>query len=632
MRRLAVCFRGDFRSWEHTKDFIFKAYEDGSYDQVDYYICTYEIIVHAYRTVYPIDGHYTTGSRPHPNTLLYETKLDVDSIKKDFEGRNLISVDIIDENTRERSIANQFYLMYKCNIAKRLHEIKNGFRYDCVVSTRPDLLIRNNDYRKYSPGLLNKNTIITEQDAIGYKVQFAQDIQFYAESATMDALTQIYHLFDTNFVEHLHAHLFLAKYLNKTSIAYYYPRDIYSLYRKDGLNHIAIDDDPELKNCTSIEGNWHGQVNLKIPEIINDTITKSNYTNNKDDYMIILSSLVPQCIFEILNPYKRTVSELEKKLSNSEIRNNKLKLICEKSQEIFNMEFLNHIKEKYKNFNIICNTIYSLEHTALILSILDITPYVSKVIFETDNYTIVKELNGFSGSNIYLVKHNENFIVRKVNNIDRNYNKLKTLYDAGFLVPKIINKQNNILDMEYISGLDIKTFLKINNPALITEFIIDTINKFKNTDFGINDYTEIYINDLSWINETHNLPFTSNELIEKLPKYVQSSQYHGDLTFDNIIYKNPSFYMIDAITGNYNSWIFDIAKLRQDLDGKWFIRKSSDEFQSELFVIKKELVINFPEAFDDYIYILMLLRVYKYTKENTKEQLLILSEIKRLWK
>jgi hypothetical protein len=78
--------------------------------------------------------------------------------------------------------------------------------------------------------------------------------------------------------------------------------------------------------------------------------------------------------------------------------------------------------------------------------------------------------------------------------------------------------------------------------------------------------------------------------------------------------------------------IFDIAKLRQDLDGKWFIRKSSDEFQSELFVIKKELVINFPEAIDDYIYILMLLRVYKYTKENTKEQLLILSEIKRLWK
>jgi hypothetical protein len=91
--------------------------------------------------------------------------------------------------------------------------------------------------------------------------------------------------------------------------------------------------------------------------------------------------------------------------------------------------------------------------------------------------------------------------------------------------------------------------------------------------------------------------------------------------------------MIDPSTGPYDSWIFDIAKLRQDLDGKWFIRngKQSD-LEIELTQIKESLKQYFPEAFDDYLYILMLLRVYKYSQHYSTEQMFLLEEIKKLWK
>ena len=90
--------------------------------------------------------------------------------------------------------------------------------------------------------------------------------------------------------------------------------------------------------------------------------------------------------------------------------------------------------------------------------------------------------------------------------------------------------------------------------------------------------------------------------------------------------------MIDCSTGEYNSWVFDLAKMRQDLDAKWFIRNSNVKLDSNLLTIKNNLKEEFPEAFDDSIYILMLLRVFQYAKPETYEHKLILMEIKKLWK
>jgi tRNA A-37 threonylcarbamoyl transferase component Bud32 len=247
---------------------------------------------------------------------------------------------------------------------------------------------------------------------------------------------------------------------------------------------------------------------------------------------------------------------------------------------------------------------------------------------------VIHEFKGFSGSKILLIYSLTDFIIRKIDNVERNYEKLKILKDNNFLVPKIINKEDNILDMEYIQGYDMKTFFKLNQLSKFVYFVTSTMNRFKNINVTMKDYTSIYNSQLQWFYGDERLPFTITELIEKLPKILPSTLCHGDFTLDNIIYKEHEFYMIDPSTGVYDSWIFDIAKLRQDLDGKWFLRNrnNKNEFNLELQIIKEELQKELPEAFDDYLYVLMLLRVYKYSHKHTAEQELLLEEIKRVWK
>ncbi len=90
--------------------------------------------------------------------------------------------------------------------------------------------------------------------------------------------------------------------------------------------------------------------------------------------------------------------------------------------------------------------------------------------------------------------------------------------------------------------------------------------------------------------------------------------------------------MIDAVSVEYDSYIFDIAKMRQDLECKWFLRKTDVRLDIKLQNIQDKLRKLFPLAFNDNLLILMLLRVYLHTKSGDFEREFILREIRRLWK
>jgi RIO-like serine/threonine protein kinase len=185
-----------------------------------------------------------------------------------------------------------------------------------------------------------------------------------------------------------------------------------------------------------------------------------------------------------------------------------------------------------------------------------------------NEYTI-KELKGFSGSKIYLMKNDRGLFIRKMDNTDRNYIKLNEL-SKDFNVPKIYSYDNNVLDMEYIHGLDMKSYLAVRDTRRLTEFLINILTFFsENTQ--MTDYTEIYKDRLKYIKLSSDTVFTKEQLLEKLPKRLPRSKYFGDLTLENIIYsEDGQFYLIDGMTSEYDSYIFDIAKLRQDLECKWF--------------------------------------------------------------
>jgi RIO-like serine/threonine protein kinase len=244
---------------------------------------------------------------------------------------------------------------------------------------------------------------------------------------------------------------------------------------------------------------------------------------------------------------------------------------------------------------------------------------------------LIKELTGHSGSQIYLMENENGLYVKKINNVERNFERLTELFERGYPVPEIYNCGDNILNMQYIHGLDMKTYLKHNGTSQLTNFIEDIIDSFGDTS-TYKDYYDVYSKKLEWMDSNTDLPFTKKELLNRLPRLLPQSMYHGDLTLENIIHKDNGFYMIDAVTIEYDSYIFDIAKLRQDLECKWFQRNTNIRLDIKLQNIQDKLKRLYPDAFDDTLLILMLLRVYLHTTKGDKDYEFIMKEIKRLWK
>jgi len=247
------------------------------------------------------------------------------------------------------------------------------------------------------------------------------------------------------------------------------------------------------------------------------------------------------------------------------------------------------------------------------------------------NEHTIKELKGFSGSKIYLMRNDNGLFIRKMDNVDRNFIKLNEL-SQHFNVPKIYSYNNNILDMEYIHGLDMKSYLAVRDTKRLTEFLINVLSEFSE-DVYMTDYTDVYIDKLKYIKLPSEMLFTKEQLLEKLPKRLPRSKYFGDLTLENIIYgENGQFHLLDGMTSEYDSYIFDIAKLRQDLECKWFLRDTKLLLDVKVENIQDKLLERFELANNNYLLILMLLRVYRYTKPFSKEETLLIKEMNRLWK
>lgn len=247
--------------------------------------------------------------------------------------------------------------------------------------------------------------------------------------------------------------------------------------------------------------------------------------------------------------------------------------------------------------------------------------------------TTIKKFKGHSGSHIYLMSKQGKLFVRKIENIDRNYERLVYLYKLGFPVPRIYNYiPGKLLDMEYIHGADMITYLIRNNPKNILEFIENMLLKLsKGSDEK--DYSRIYYKNLEWISSDNNLPFSVDQLISRLPKILPQSNYHGDLTLENVIHlKDNKYFLIDCVTVEYDSFIFDIAKLRQDLQCKWFLRNTNCKLDSKLQYMQRYINNLYPQAFDDSLLILMLLRVYLHTTKGDVNNIFLLKEIYKLWK
>ena len=243
---------------------------------------------------------------------------------------------------------------------------------------------------------------------------------------------------------------------------------------------------------------------------------------------------------------------------------------------------------------------------------------------------VVKEFHGFSGNQILLMQKHDKLFVRKIGNVSRNLERMQVLCE-DYPLPQLYTVSEKMIDMEYLHGLDIKSYLRTNNYEKLLEFLLCILEKFS-TNLVLKDYTQTYIKKLQEIN-FDKLPFTCEQLLDRLPRQLPSSNYHGDLTLENIIWTaDRGFFLIDCATTEYDSYIFDIAKLRQDLELGWFTRKDNAMLNVKTKHIQQKILQQYPIANNDYLLILMLLRVYRHSQPGTLERNFLLEGIRSLWK
>jgi hypothetical protein len=129
------------------------------------------------------------------------------------------------------------------------------------------------------------------------------------------------------------------------------------------------------------------------------------------------------------------------------------------------------------------------------------------------------------------------------------------------------------------------------------------------------------------------MPFRAEEILQHVPDKIPRSPYHGDLTLENILWHpDNGFYLIDTQSGIWDSYIFDICKLRQDIECGWFLRNNPADLDAKLQYLQQGLLAQWPAADNPALLILMLLRVYRYCDPDSLEQKFIIEAIENLWK
>ena len=80
--------------------------------------------------------------------------------------------------------------------------------------------------------------------------------------------------------------------------------------------------------------------------------------------------------------------------------------------------------------------------------------------------------NGYSGSKLKLIKKNNTFIVKKINNVKRNLERYESLNYLNLSMPKILNISNDYYEMEYIDNISMDIYIQKYEIDNLIDFIL----------------------------------------------------------------------------------------------------------------------------------------------------------------
>lgn len=264
-------------------------------------------------------------------------------------------------------------------------------------------------------------------------------------------------------------------------------------------------------------------------------------------------------------------------------------------------------------------------------------------------------LKGSSGIKIYFYTNSKGVkIVRKEAVRKEQFLRLKTQYqkhlfllnqkNALFHIPKIVNKGykngNFFYEYKYVKGTSMVEHL-INQPLEKLIFILDKLvsiikyfstqnkhfeNSYENKTFKDSLKEKILnIYNKEGLNEKFKEELLTR--LETLSMPQNKTLSHGDLSFDNIIIdKENNIWLIDYIGTFYPHYWLDIAKLFQDIEGKWYelkygitidknkVNKLTKYFKRRINTLDRNYLKN-----HTFLMSIIFLRILPYLKDESKK-------------
>lgn len=266
-------------------------------------------------------------------------------------------------------------------------------------------------------------------------------------------------------------------------------------------------------------------------------------------------------------------------------------------------------------------------------------------------------LAGHSGCKLELIQSSGESFVRKTSKsklyndrLHLQMNKQKQFSSSYFHTPEVLNSGFDdqglfFFDMEYILGKSLSSAIEDMSIGDIKPLAI----AFANLESSPLEKKEFHLSLYAKLDEIQKSPnFESrfqifmNFLYAANWKYLSPSSCHGDLTLENVLLSGDKLYLIDFLDSFYDSWLFDAAKLFQDIVCHWSYRTKntfSTDLSIRLGILKKEYINTKKKTFegDDIeglillTLMLNLLRILPYannteTIEYLYHQLLIVKE------
>jgi len=171
MSKIAICIAGEMRYWEITKN-IFNSLD------ADIFISTWD--TNDRQDNYPYKFH---GNKNMNNEII--SSLD-----------NLVEAEFLPKEIESKftfNIPKYWYLIHRCNILKNKQEVKENFKYDCVIVTRPDSILKKNMIRRIPKKLdelyVYSSKISPSDETFGFQTM---DSLSYGTSSTMDIYSSLY--------------------------------------------------------------------------------------------------------------------------------------------------------------------------------------------------------------------------------------------------------------------------------------------------------------------------------------------------------------------------------------------------------------------------------------------------------